>query len=112
MRSLPVDPYLSDELCGPPAEGPGSAHHVSGHGEHRECVVSPTPNPPRKHRLGDMADRPAPVMREDDASLIALVREAPEELGDRFGAVWAEGRELALDEAKTLARVADRHGLK
>jgi hypothetical protein len=69
-------------------------------------------NPPRRHRLGDVADRPAPVMREDDASLIALVREAPEELGDRFGAVWAEGRELALDEAKTLARVADRHGLK
>jgi len=41
---------------------------------------------------------------DDRVELDTAVARLQEELGDRFGAVWAEGRKLALGEAEALAR--------
>jgi tetratricopeptide (TPR) repeat protein len=41
---------------------------------------------------------------DDRVELDTAVARLREELGDRFGAVWTEGRTLALDEAEALAR--------
>jgi len=48
---------------------------------------------------------------DDRVELDIAVARLQEELGDRFGAVWAEGQKLALGEAEALA-VVDREVLK